>query len=335
MGLIYVFIIVTPILFLLFLLLGIFGAVFYNNQSLLISTNISQIQRQSMPFITSFQLQGYSLTFSEASEMRIVPVTLFAFPNCSNSFIVRDSISETVSVTFGSEATTVMVTEWYLLSNSSFNVSFDIQLISNNTEMECFVNFVIFDNLQQYNNFISQENWTNSYNEFCIKNTTSLVNMHFDRNSYYYFGLYTMNPAGIGRVSVRLTGFYLHYNVENNVPLGCTIATLQMGTSSSPQSCTIEINQISVFSSDNSVCIVGNIPRMSLGPAQLATINVYSAAEAGVLVDVYFFFPFIILAALVLIIVALVIPVIFWGCAIHECRVSGEFALPLCDDDDD
>ena len=296
------------------ILLGVFGGIFYNNRSFTSTTSISLIQNPSLPLIgTINDISGKdSVRFVQSVGTDIVPVSFYALSisNClsGNSF-VSIPINETIRLGFGSlNGNSKEVTEWYMLNGSNINMNVDIETISDTASVNCLAKVIIFDDYFSFILFISEGIWYEKYSEVCITEKTSSINWIFNKNSYFYFGIYTDIPTEIKTVTLYYFSTYHQYDLSNAV-MGCSISVTQT-------TCDVQLSEINVNS--QSICFVGSVSSNEaiLGLRQAYT-DFYIATLSDTLKWVYFFLPLIITAALILLfphLVCIILPFVICCC---------------------
>ena len=65
-------------------MLGITGAIFYDDYSLVNTTSVALIHRQSVPLIATHDLLTKFIRFSEISGTGVVPITFYTLSDCSS-----------------------------------------------------------------------------------------------------------------------------------------------------------------------------------------------------------------------------------------------------------
>ncbi len=70
--------------FFVFFILGIMGATFYDDYSLVNTTSVALIHRQSVPLIATHDLLTKFIRFSEISGTGVVPITFYTLSDCSS-----------------------------------------------------------------------------------------------------------------------------------------------------------------------------------------------------------------------------------------------------------
>ncbi len=269
--------------FVVFLILGICGAVLYDRYSLVDTTSVMQIHRQTVPLIAIHDLSTKFIRLSEISRTDVVPISFYTLSDCfSDDSFIDVEVDEIVTVNFGSTDKTKAVTEFYLLRNTTLTLNITTDVIPTYATNHCIAFLLVFNNFDKFFNFIlssSLESDENYYYKGCIANEQSqTMNMAFNKPSYYYIGVYTDIPTEVATFSLHFLGTYLQYDISNKDAV-CTI------DSRDALSCE--------FSPENNqqTCIVGSVPPISTVTPFGVNVSSYAAANSDAAVDAYFFIP--------------------------------------------
>ncbi len=290
-------------------MLGTTGAIFYDDYSLVNTTSVALIHRQSVPLIATHDLSTKFFRFSEISGTGVVPITFYELSNCS-SFIDVD-IDEIVTVSFDSPTDkTKAVTELYMLGNTTISIDIATEVLPQYSPDSCLAALIVFDDLNNYLNFISNSEFSPGANNYylfeCIANTKSQTkSITFDRPLYYYISVYTDIPAEVTTYTLHFLGTYLQYDISNRDAL-CTI------DSRDALSCdfrSLDTNSL------RQVCIVGSVPPTDLlFGIRLVTLGYYTADSSDPEIDVYFFIPLICMCSVFLVCAVICACVILISC---------------------
>ncbi len=274
--------------FVVFLILGICGAVLYNGYSFVGTTDVVQIHRQSVPLIAIHNLSANFIRLAEINETDLVPISFYMLNDCSSKDVFIDiKINEIVTVKFGSPTNkSKAVTELYMLGNTTLTVDITTVVISNFSTNHCIAFFLVFDSVNKFSNFISSFSLDKEfYHKECIANEKSqTMNITFNKPSYYYIGLYTDIPTEATTFSLHFLGTYLQYEISNGNAV-CTIDSLDN------LNCDFSPN---ILNTNQQSCIVGSVPPIYTDTpfgVKRATVALYTAANSDAAIDAYFFIP--------------------------------------------
>ncbi len=284
-------------LFVVFLFLGLFGAIYYNGYSLVGTAGVALIHRQSIPLIAIHDLSTRFFRFSEISSTDLVPITFYELSDCSSFIDVE--IDEIVTVSFDSPTDkSKAVTELYMLGNTTISIDITTEVLPQYPPDSCFTGLVVFDDLSNYLDFISTSSLVNNYYYLeCIANENSQTkSITFNKTSYYYIGVFTNIPAEVTTYTSHFLGTYLQYDISNRKAL-CTINSH-------------DVLRCDLFSLDTNsfshICIVGSVrPTDPLFGIRLATIGYYTADNSDKEIDTYFFIPLICMGSVFLVCAAI------------------------------
>ncbi len=103
-----------------FLILGICGATLYDGYSLVGTTSVAQIHRQSVPLIGVLN-GAVSVRLTEIGGTEIVLIKFYVLPYCSSKDSFQSlAINETTTVGFDSPTVkSKSLTEWYFFDNTT------------------------------------------------------------------------------------------------------------------------------------------------------------------------------------------------------------------------
>ncbi len=296
-------------LFVVFVTLGIFGATLYDGYSLVGTTSVALIHRQSVPLIAIHDLSTKFIRLSEISGTGVVPISFYQLSDCSSFIDVE--INEIVTVSFDSPTDkSKAVTELYMLGNTTISIDIITEVLPQYSPYSCFTDLVVFDNLNNYLNFISTSSLVNNYYYLeCIANKNSqTMSITFDKPSYYYIGVFTEIPAEVTTYTLHFLGTYLQYDISNRETL-CTI------NSRDALSCDLFSLDTNSFSQ---VCIVGSVrPTDPLFGIRLVTVGYYTADYSDAELDTFFFIPLICMCSVFLVCAVICVCVILISC-IHR-----------------
>ena len=269
--------------FIVSLILGICGAVLYDGYSLVGTTDVVQIHRQSIPLIA---IQDPSTNFVRLSEIitsgtDLVTIIFYKLSDCSSSTaFIGVEINEIMTVNFGSPTIkSKPVTELYLVGNTTLTVDITTNVPSTNS----FTALVVFDNLRNYLNFISSSSLDNYYFMDFIANGKSQtkISLIFNKTSYYYIGLYTDIPTEVTTFTVHFRGRILQYDITKGNTF-CFISSLD------DLSCEFSPN------SNQQTCIVGSVPPIYTDTPfgiRRATVEYSTALNSDTATNTLFFIP--------------------------------------------
>ena len=285
--------------FVVFVTLGIFGAVYYNGYSLVGTASVALIHRQSIPLIAIHDLSTRFFRLTEISSTDLVPITFYELSDCSSFIDVE--IDEIVTVSFDSPTDkSKAVTELYMLGNTTISIDITTEVLPQYPPDSCFTGLVVFDDLSNYLDFISTSSLVNNYYYLeCIANENSQTkSITFDKPSYYYIGVFTNIPTEVTTYTSHFLGTYLQYDISNRKAL-CTI------NSHDALRCDLFSLDTNSFSQ---VCIVGSVrPTDPLFGIRLATIGYYTSDYSDEEIDTFFFIPLICMVSVFLVCVAICI----------------------------
>ncbi len=136
-----------------------------------------------------------------------------------------------------------------------------------------------------------------------------MMNITFDKPSYYYIGVYTDIPTEATTFSFHFLGTYLQYNISNGNAV-CSIDSLDnVNCDFSPN-----INQ------QFKTCMVGFVPPSTmLSGIRTTTVDFSTAVESQAKIQLYFFLPLIVFVSLLLLILMILLLVILWYIIIFCC----------------
>ncbi len=285
--------------FLFLFVLGFLGSLLYDGYSLINTTIVAQIHRQSMPLIGILDNPSTfdSLRFSEPTNgTDFVPISFYTLRNCSSSAAFIDvDINEIVTASFDSlTEKSKAVTELYLASNTTLTVDITTEVLSNYSVGHCNAFLLVFDDFNNFLNFISSSSLVeNFYYKGCIENNKSqAMIMTFDKPSYYYIGVYTDIPIEATTFSLHFLGTYLQYNISNE-NAGCSI------DSRDDLSCEIKLYP----NTNQQTCIVGSIPpSATLLGIKVTAVDFYAAVNSDTSINFYFYLPLIFLTIIICIV---------------------------------
>ncbi len=279
--------------FVVFLVLGMCGAIYYDDYSLLNTTSVALIHRQSVPLIAIHDLSTKFIRLSEISGTGVVPISFYQLSDCSSFIDVE--INEIVTVSFDSPTDkSKAVTELYMLGNTTISIDIITEVLPQYPPDSCSTGLVVFDDLNNYLNFISTSSLVNNYYYLeCIANKNSqTMSITFDKPSYYYIGVFTNIPTEVTTYTSHFLGTYLQYDISNWDAL-CTI------NSHDALSCDLISLHTNSFSH---ICIVGSVrPTDPLFGIRLVTIGYYTADYSDAEIDTYFFIPLICMSSVFLV----------------------------------
>ncbi len=263
-----------------FLLLGVCGAVLYDGYSLVGTTSVVQIHRESVPLIVKHD-PSTKYRLSEISGTDVVPIVFYTLSDCFSDGSFTDvKINEIMTVNFDSPTDYgKAVTEWYLLGNTTISINITTEVLPQHSSDSCFTAIVIFDDLNNYLNFLSSSFLLSSYYYLeCIANEQSQTRiLTFNKTSYYYIGVYTDIPTEVAAYTLHFVGTYLQYDILKGNAI-CFIS------SRDALSCD--------FSTNQPVCIVGFVqPTDLLSGIRLANVEYDTAAYSDTVVNTFFFTP--------------------------------------------
>ena len=269
--------------FIVSLILGICGAVLYDGYSLVGTTNVVQIHRQSVPLIT---IQDPSTNFVRLSEIitsgtDLVTIIFYKLSDCSSSTaFIGVKINEIMTVNFSSPTIkSKAVTELYLAGNTTLTVDITTNVIPSTNS---FTALVVFDNLRNYLNFISSSSLDNYYFMDFIANKKSQTKiLIFNKTSYYYIGVYTDIPTEVTAYTLHFRGTILQYDITKGNTF-CFISSLE------DLSCDFSPN------SNQQTCIVGSVPPIYTDTPfgiRGTTVEYYTALNSDTATNTLFFIP--------------------------------------------
>ncbi len=277
--------------FIVSLVLGICGTTLYNGYFLAGTTSVSQIHRPSVPLIGSLK-GAVSVRLTEIRGTQIVPILFYVLPQCSSQSSYKNlNVNETFKVTFDSPTEKSKgLTEWYFLENTTLTVAITTEALPNYPADHCIAFLVAFDDFNSFKNFLTTSFLSENYvYKRCVASIMSqTTDLPFEKQSYYYFGMYSDIPNELDAFSVHFSGSFLQYNILN-LPLACSI--------DSPFSISCEFfPNANSFTQD--ACIVGSIlPISTLSEVNEATVTLHTAANSDSAINSYFFIPFILIVS--------------------------------------
>ena len=286
-------------------MLGITGAIFYDDYSLVNTTSVALIHRQSVPLIATHDLSTKSFRLSEISGTGVVPITFYELSDCSSFADIE--FNEIVTVSFDSPTVkTKAVTELYMLGNTTISIDITTEVLPQYSPDSCFTGLVVFDDLNNYLNFISNSESSLGANNYylveCIANKISQTkSITFNKTSYYYISVFTDIPTEVATYTLHFLGTYLQYDISNRDAL-CTIDSRAL-------SCDLYSHSFS------QICIVGFVPPTDLlFRIRLITLGYYTADSSKAEIDVYFFIPLMCMFSVFLVCVMICACVILISC---------------------
>ncbi len=254
-----------------------FVILLYKPYSLVSTTNVAKIHRQSVPLIGILDNPSTSDVY-RFSEPDLVPIAFYTLRDCSSDDSFMDvEINETMTVNFSSSTDkSKAVTELYLLGNTTLTLDITTDVILTYATNHCIAFVLVYDDLSNYINFISNHSGKNFYHKECIVNEDSqTINITFNKPSYYYIGVYTDIPTEATTFTLHFLGTYLQYDISNENAV-CSIASIN------ELSCKFSLN---TNSWSQEICIVGSVSPSTR--IKGTTVNFYTPAISPIKVVLY------------------------------------------------